>query len=74
MIDQHCTTEWAVRFAGPWADFEHAGLAKIKAEPGQVLTELTPAQLARVETGGGAAARRLGGGVKRVGARSGRGR
>ncbi len=45
VIDRHCTTDWAVRFAGPWGDFEHAGIAKIKAEPGHVLTELTPAQL-----------------------------
>ena len=44
-VDDHCTTEWAVRFASPWVDFEHAGIAKVKAEPGHVLTELTPAQL-----------------------------
>jgi TRAP-type C4-dicarboxylate transport system substrate-binding protein len=47
VIDDHCTTDWAVRFASPWADFEHAGRDKIKAEPGQVLTELTPDQLAQ---------------------------
>ncbi|MBU6498623.1 MAG: TRAP transporter substrate-binding protein [Rhodospirillales bacterium] len=46
VIDNHCTTAWAERFAGPWADFEHAGIAKMKAEPGQHLTEITPAQLA----------------------------
>ncbi len=45
-VDDHCTTEWAVRFASPWVDFEHAGIAKVRAEPGHVLTELTPAQLA----------------------------
>jgi TRAP-type C4-dicarboxylate transport system substrate-binding protein len=45
VIDDHCTTDWAVRFASPWADFEHAGLAKIRAEPGQTITELTPGQL-----------------------------
>lgn len=44
-VDDHCTTEWAIRFASPWVDFEHAGIAKVKAEPGHVLTELTPAQL-----------------------------
>src|SRR5665213_2816559 len=33
-IDDHCTTEWAEKFAGPWADFEHAGIEKIKALPG----------------------------------------
>ena len=45
VIDNHCTTAWAERFAGPWADFEHAGRAKMAAEPGHVMTELTPAQL-----------------------------
>ena len=46
VIDNHCTNDWAVRFASPWADFEHAGIAKIKAEPGHELIELTPDQLA----------------------------
>ena len=34
VIDDHCTTEWAGKVGGPWADFEHAGIAKIKAMPG----------------------------------------
>ena len=46
VIDNHCTNDWAVRFASPWGDFEHAGIAKIKAEPGHELTLLTPDQLA----------------------------
>ena len=45
VIDAHCTTEWAVRFASPWADFEDAGRAKVKAEPGHEFIELTPEQL-----------------------------
>lgn len=44
-IDDHCTTAWAERFAGPWADFEHAGIAKVSHEPGHVMVELSPAQL-----------------------------
>jgi TRAP-type C4-dicarboxylate transport system substrate-binding protein len=44
-IDDHCTNEWALKVAGPWADFEHAGIAKIKAEAGHEVYELTPAQL-----------------------------
>ena len=44
-IDDHCTNEWALKIASPWADFEHAGIAKIKAEQGQEVYELTPAQL-----------------------------
>src|SRR4051794_21573467 len=46
-IDDHCTNEWALKVAGPWADFEHGGIAKIKAEPGHEVYELTPDQLAR---------------------------
>jgi len=45
-IDDHCTNEWAGKVAGPWADFEHAGIAKIKAEAGHEVYDLTPAQLA----------------------------
>jgi TRAP-type C4-dicarboxylate transport system substrate-binding protein len=45
-IDDHCTTEWALKVASPWADFEHAGIAKIKAEPGQEVYTISPAQLA----------------------------
>jgi TRAP-type C4-dicarboxylate transport system substrate-binding protein len=46
VIDDHCTTEWALRVASPWADFEHAGIAKIKAEAGHEVYDLTPAQVA----------------------------
>ena len=46
VIDDHCTTEWAAKVAGPWADFEHAGIAKIKAEAGHEVYPITPEQLA----------------------------
>jgi TRAP-type C4-dicarboxylate transport system substrate-binding protein len=46
VIDDHWTTEWALRVAAPWADFEHGGIAKIKAESGHEVYELTPAQIA----------------------------
>lgn len=45
VIDDHCTNEWALKVAGPWADFEHGGIAKIKAEAGHEVYDLTPAQL-----------------------------
>ncbi len=45
VIDDHCTNEWALKVAAPWADFEHAGIAKLKAE-GHDVYELTPEQLA----------------------------
>jgi len=46
VIDDHCTNDWAARIAGPWADFEHAGIAKIKAESGHEVYSLTPEQIA----------------------------
>jgi hypothetical protein len=45
VIDDHCTTQWAIRAASPWADFEHAGIAKLKAE-GHDVYPLTNEQLA----------------------------
>ncbi len=45
VIDDHCTTEWAGKFADPWADFERAGLAKMKAMPGHEVFTITDAQL-----------------------------
>ncbi|HVZ53117.1 MAG TPA: TRAP transporter substrate-binding protein [Pseudolabrys sp.] len=46
VIDNHCTNEWARKVAEPWANFEHSGIAKLKAEAGHDVYELTPAQLA----------------------------
>jgi TRAP-type C4-dicarboxylate transport system substrate-binding protein len=45
VIDDHCTTEWAGRFADPWAEFERAGLAKVKALPGHEVYQISNAQL-----------------------------
>ena len=45
VIDNHCNSQWAGTVAGPWADFEHDGIAKLKAEPGHEVYELTDAQL-----------------------------
>ncbi|MEZ5786921.1 MAG: TRAP transporter substrate-binding protein [Xanthobacteraceae bacterium] len=47
VIDDHCTNEWAARVAGPWADFEHAGIAKLKAEPGHEVYPISAEQLAQ---------------------------
>jgi TRAP-type C4-dicarboxylate transport system substrate-binding protein len=44
-IDDHCTTDWAGRFADPWADFERAGLAKLKADSAHEVYTITAAQL-----------------------------
>jgi TRAP-type C4-dicarboxylate transport system substrate-binding protein len=45
-IDDHCTNEWALRVAAPWADFEHAGVAKLKADPNREVYKISDAQLA----------------------------
>jgi TRAP-type C4-dicarboxylate transport system substrate-binding protein len=46
VIDDHCTTEWAGKFADPWADFEHSGIEKVRAEPGHEVYTISPDQLA----------------------------
>ncbi|MBV8183757.1 MAG: TRAP transporter substrate-binding protein [Hyphomicrobiales bacterium] len=47
VIDDHCTTEWAQRFASPWADFEHAGRDKVRAETGHDVYQLTDDEVAQ---------------------------
>jgi TRAP-type C4-dicarboxylate transport system substrate-binding protein len=46
VIDNHCTSEWAEKVATPFAEFEHAGHAKLAAEAGHDAYTLTPEQLA----------------------------
>ncbi len=46
VIDDHCTTGWALKLASPWADFEADGRPKIKAEAGHEVYALTAEQLA----------------------------
>ncbi len=45
VIDDHCTTQWAVRAASPWADFEHAGIQKLKSDPAHEVYSLSQDQL-----------------------------
>lgn len=45
VIDDHCTTEWAEKVAGPWADFEAGGREKIKGMSGHEVYKLEPVQL-----------------------------
>ncbi len=46
VMDDHCTTEWAVKLVGPWIDFEAAGREKMKAAQGHEISTLTADQLA----------------------------
>jgi TRAP-type C4-dicarboxylate transport system substrate-binding protein len=46
VIDDHCTNEWSGKVAGPWADFEHEGVKKLKADSAHEVYSITDAQLA----------------------------
>jgi len=46
VMDQHCSSEWALKIATPWADFEFGGRDKIKAMPGHEVYPLDADQLA----------------------------
>src|SRR5476649_884977 len=46
-IDGNCNPEAAGRVGGPWGVFEDAGVGKVKAEAGQEVYTLTPAELAQ---------------------------
>ena len=46
VIDDHCTNDWAEKFAGPWADFEAAGIDKIKG-PDHEIIKVNSEQLAQ---------------------------
>ena len=67
-IDDHCNNEWAAKVAGPWADFEHAGIAKIKAEAGHEVYPLTAAQTAEWKKAAEPLVNKWKDGVKKTGA------
>jgi TRAP-type C4-dicarboxylate transport system substrate-binding protein len=46
VIDDHCNNAAALKIAAPWAEFEHAGIAKIKAEVGHEVYTISNEQLA----------------------------
>jgi TRAP-type transport system periplasmic protein len=45
VIDNHCTTEWAEKISGPWADKEESGRDKLRGMAGHTLTTPTAAEL-----------------------------
>ena len=67
VIDGHCNTQWAERVAAPWADFEHAGIAKLKAEPGHEVYPLTDAQLGEWKAATGPVVQSWSNAVKKTG-------
>ncbi len=44
VIDDHCTNDWAAKFAGPWADYDAAGINKLKGVEGHDVYGVTEAQ------------------------------
>jgi TRAP-type C4-dicarboxylate transport system substrate-binding protein len=46
VIDDHCTTEWALKVAAPWTAFEAAGRPKLRAEPGHDVYKISASDLA----------------------------
>ena len=44
-VDSHCTTDWAVKVATPWSDFENAGLDELKANPDYTVVELSEEEI-----------------------------
>jgi len=66
VIDDHCTNEWAGRVAGPWADFEHSGIKKLKDEGHDVYT-ISNEQLAEWKKAAEPLERAWGDNVKKAG-------
>jgi TRAP-type C4-dicarboxylate transport system substrate-binding protein len=46
VIDDHCSPQWALRVAAPWADYEAAGRDKLRNAPGHTVYKISDAQLA----------------------------
>jgi TRAP-type C4-dicarboxylate transport system substrate-binding protein len=46
VIDDHCTNEWSLKVAGPWADFEAAGVQKLKSDPAHEVYPISKDQMA----------------------------
>ena len=46
VLDAHCTTEWAVKIAGAWSEFEVAGREKLRADPSHHFYKLTSEEIA----------------------------
>jgi TRAP-type transport system periplasmic protein len=45
VMDDHCTTDWAVKLAGGWGDFEAAGRDRMRADPKQEVYKLSIEQM-----------------------------
>ncbi len=66
-IDDNCNSEAAGRVGGPWGKFEDAGVGKVKAEPGQEVYTITPAQTAEWKKAAEPLEQKWADGVKKAG-------
>jgi len=67
VIDDHCTSEWAGRFADPWVDFERSGLEKIKAELEHEVYKISDEQIAEWKKSAEPLKQKWADGVKKAG-------
>src|SRR6188768_2870121 len=67
VVDDHCTNEWALKVAAPWADFEHSGVHKLEADPAHEVYSLTNEQLAEWKKAAEPLVKTWADGVKKVG-------
>jgi TRAP-type C4-dicarboxylate transport system substrate-binding protein len=67
VIDDHCTTDWAVKFAGPWVEYEAAGISKVKALEGHETYSATPEQVAEWKKSAEPLNKQWADGVRKVG-------
>jgi TRAP-type C4-dicarboxylate transport system substrate-binding protein len=47
VIDEHCSTDWALKVAAPWAEYEAQGRQKLKAAAGHEVYPISAEQLAQ---------------------------
>jgi TRAP-type C4-dicarboxylate transport system substrate-binding protein len=69
-IDDHCTNEWSLRVAAPWADFERAGVAKLQADTasGREVYTISDAQVAEWKKAAEPVVKAWADGVRKAGA------
>jgi TRAP-type C4-dicarboxylate transport system substrate-binding protein len=67
VIDEHCTNEWAGKVSAPWADFEHAGIEKLKSDPAHEVYSISEQQLTEWRKAAEPLANTWGENVKKVG-------
>jgi TRAP-type C4-dicarboxylate transport system substrate-binding protein len=67
VIDNHCNRAWAEKVAAPWAEFEHDGIAKLKAEPDHDVYQISDAQLDQWKSAAGPVVTTWAAAVKKTG-------